>query len=177
MVRQVGTVLSHAASLRGFPSHVVRDGHTRGAAHDPGPDADLYKTGSRNWSSEEHGAYLAERVPGAKLVGVAGSSPVLWLEEPTPIVSAIERFLASVGEEEADLNRVLATVLFTDIVGSTERAAQLGDRGWKQLVERHHQTVRVARPVPRERDRHGRRRVLRLVRRPARAVRCAQAIV
>ncbi len=79
------------------------------------PTLILYKTGSRNWSSREHGAYLSERIPGAKLVGVSGSSPVVWLEEPTPIVSAIERFLVSVGEEETDLNRVLATVLFTDI--------------------------------------------------------------
>jgi class 3 adenylate cyclase len=142
------------------------------------PTLILYKTGSRNWSSQEHGAYLAERIPGAKLVGVSGSSPVVWFEEPTPVVSAIERFLASVGEEEADLNRVLATVLFTDIVGSTERAALLGDRSWRDLVERHHKTVRalLGRYRGQEIDTAG-DGFFASFDGPARAVRCAQAIV
>jgi class 3 adenylate cyclase len=142
------------------------------------PTLILYKTGSRNWSSQEHGAYLAERIPGAKLVGVSGSSPVVWFEEPTPVVSAIERFLASVGGEEADLNRVLATVLFTDIVGSTERAALLGDRSWRDLVERHHKTVRalLGRYRGQEIDTAG-DGFFASFDGPARAVRCAQAIV
>jgi class 3 adenylate cyclase len=54
----------------------------------------------------------------------------------------LDRFLAGVGDEEAVFDRVLATVLFTDIVDSTQRAVELGDRAWKDLVQRHHQTVR-----------------------------------
>ena len=82
----------------------------------------------------------------------------------------IERFLSDVWEsggwEETEPDRVLATVLFTDIVGSSERAASLGDRAWRELLERHHELVRrqlVA--LPRPGGRHGRRRLLRLLRR------------
>jgi class 3 adenylate cyclase len=66
----------------------------------------------------------------------------LW-EDPDPLVSAVERFLSSVEEEESEFERVLATVLFTDIVGSTEHAAQMGDAAWKQLLVRHHEIVRA----------------------------------
>ncbi len=58
-------------------------------------------------------------------------------------VSAIESFLTSVQREETELDRVLATVVFTDLVGSTERTVALGDQAWKELVERHHSIVRV----------------------------------
>ena len=53
------------------------------------------------------------------------------------------RFLPSVRQEEASFDRVLATVLFTDIVGSTKKATELGDHAWKDLLERHHRTVRA----------------------------------
>jgi class 3 adenylate cyclase/pimeloyl-ACP methyl ester carboxylesterase len=142
------------------------------------PTLIVYKSGSRNWASHDHGAYLAEQIPGAKLVGVAGSSPVMWIEEPTPVVSAIEQFLASVSTEEADLDRVLGTVLFTDIVGSTEKAALIGDRSWKQLVERHHQIMRalLRRYRGNEIDTAG-DGFFAAFDGPARAVRCAQALV
>ena len=65
---------------------------------------------------------------------------------------AIQEFVRRVRDEEADLDRVLATVLFTDIVGSTERAAALGDRAWKKLVERHHSFVRGTLPRWRGRE-------------------------
>ena len=73
---------------------------------------------------------------------------------------------------------MLATILFTDIVGSTAKAVELGDRGWRELVERHHALVRgqLAR-YPRPRARHGRRRLLRLVRRPRARDPLRQAIV
>ena len=64
-------------------------------------------------------------------------------EDPEPFVAAIEGFLASVRREQEDLDRLLATVLFTDVVGSTQRAAELGDARWKELLERHCTAVRA----------------------------------
>ena len=89
-----------------------------------------------------------------------------------------ERFLASVRAEEADLDRVLATVLFTDIVGSTEKVAELGDAGWRDLVQRHHATLRalLARYRGREVDTAG-DGFFASFDGPARAVRCAEAAV
>ena len=103
---------------------------------------------------------------------------VIWVHDPEPIVSAIERFIASVRHEEAELDRVLATVLFTDIVGSTDRACELGDRSWSELLERHHQTPArahrrgiAAREVKTTGD-----GFLATFDGPARAVKCAQGI-
>ena len=88
----------------------------------------------------------------------------IYLQTET-LLPEVERFVHGLGAREPET--VLATVLFTDIVGSTERLAELGDRGWRELVERHHALVRqqlVA--LPRRGDRHRRRRVLRALRRP-----------
>ena len=82
-----------------------------------------------------HGRYLAEHIPGARLVEVPGDLPLLW-ELPDPVLQAIEEFLTGVDRPAAS-TRVLATVLFTDIVGSTERAAELGDRRWRELLQVH----------------------------------------
>jgi pimeloyl-ACP methyl ester carboxylesterase len=70
------------------------------------PTLVVYKTESPFWGGRDHAAYLAKRIPGARLEGVAGSSAVVWMEEPEPLVSTIERFLTSVSQEEADLDRV-----------------------------------------------------------------------
>jgi class 3 adenylate cyclase len=82
-----------------------------------------------------HGRYLAERIPGARLVEVPGDLPLLW-ELPGPVLEAVEEFITGV-DRPAVPTRVLATVLFTDIVGSTERAAELGDRRWRELLQVH----------------------------------------
>jgi class 3 adenylate cyclase len=94
------------------------------------------------------------------------------------VVQEVERFLAGVRAEEADLDRVLATVLFTDIVGSTEKAASLGDAEWRELVERHHTTVRalLARYRGKEIDTAG-DGFFASFDGPARAVRCAETAV
>jgi len=143
------------------------------------PTAVLYKEGVRRggWGGRGPATYVAERIPGCHLVGVRGVAAVPWIEEPEPVVNALEEFFWSVSEEEADLNRVLATVLFTDIVGSTERVAQLGDRAWKDLVEQHHQTARalLARYRGNEIDTAG-DGFFASFDGPARAVRCARAI-
>nr|MDP9277777.1 hypothetical protein [Actinomycetota bacterium] len=90
----------------------------------------------------------------------------------------LERFVSSIREEESVFDRSLATVLFTDIVGSTERAVALGDRPWHELLERHHATVRamLARYRGREVDTAG-DGFFATFDGPARAIRCASAIV
>jgi class 3 adenylate cyclase/pimeloyl-ACP methyl ester carboxylesterase len=142
------------------------------------PTAVFYKMQASDWGSYEQATYLAERLPSAELVGVDGWAPVIWIEEPEPFVSAIEGFLASVQTQEEEFNRVLVTVLFTDIVGSTDTASRVGDREWKQLAERHHVTVRglLARYRGTELDTAG-DGFYASFDGPARAVRCAQAMV
>ena len=88
------------------------------------------------------GRDLAARIRGAKLIELEGSDHLAWAGDQQAVIQAITEFLAGVHREEADLERVLATVLFTDIVGSTEKAAFLGDRKWAELLQRHHQIVR-----------------------------------
>jgi class 3 adenylate cyclase len=141
------------------------------------PTLVLFKAGASGWGDREHGAYLAERIPVAQLVSVPGTAGVVWIEEPEPLVVAIESFLASVRQEEAVLDRVLATVLFTDIVGSTSRSAELGDKRWNELLQRHHRVVRalLARYRGNEISTAG-DGFLATFDGPARAVRCAQAI-
>jgi class 3 adenylate cyclase/pimeloyl-ACP methyl ester carboxylesterase len=108
------------------------------------PSLVLAPTGGDPLHLAQNGAYLAATIPGARLVQHEWSvRPWLyWYERGPAIVSEVGRFLARIGDEDAMLRRVLATVLFTDIVGATERAARLGDASWRELVERHHATVR-----------------------------------
>ena len=126
----------------------------------------------------EEGRYLADRIAGARFVELPGSDHLSWGEDRDAIVAEVGRFLSRIAEEEADLDRVLATVLFTDIVGSTERAVRLGDRAWRELLEAHHTRVRalLARYRGTEIDTAG-DGFLATFDGPARAVRCAAAIV
>jgi class 3 adenylate cyclase len=82
-------------------------------------------------------------IPGAKLVELAGKEPVPFLGDIDEVVRSVERFIAGVRNEETEFDRFLASVLFTDVVSSTERAAELGDRSWKAFIERHHAIVRA----------------------------------
>jgi class 3 adenylate cyclase/pimeloyl-ACP methyl ester carboxylesterase len=127
--------------------------------------------------TEEAAAFTARLIPGSRILTVPGVAHVPWIEDPGPIAREIERFLDSVREEEAELDRVLATVLFTDMVGSTNKAAELGDRRWKDLLKGHHSAVRamIARYRGKEIDTAG-DGFLVTFDGPARAVRCAQAI-
>ncbi len=84
----------------------------------------------------EHGRYLAEHLPNARFVELPGADGPLTYETPELILDHIEEFLTGV-RQPAPTTRVLATVLFTDIVASTERASELGDRRWRELLEVH----------------------------------------
>jgi class 3 adenylate cyclase len=88
-----------------------------------------------------HGRYLAEHIAGARLVELPGSDVDLTWETPELALDVVQEFLTGV-RRGAGPNRVLATVLFTDVAGSTERAARLGDRRWRDLLEVHDDLAR-----------------------------------
>ena len=122
--------------------------------------------------------YLAERIPGARLLELPGPDIDVWLGDQESVLRAIDSFFAEVRDEAVELERVLATVLFTDIVDSTERVAALGDHGWRELVERHHAAVRalLTRYRGTEVDTAG-DGFFATFDGPGRAIRCARAIV
>jgi class 3 adenylate cyclase len=90
-----------------------------------------------------HAEYVRDRVPGARFVELPGTETVLFLDEVEPLVDEIEELVTGTRAARPP-ERVLATVLFTDIVGSTERASQVGDRRWRELLAGHHTLVRSA---------------------------------
>ena len=126
--------------------------------------------------------YLAERIPGARLIEIPGAGHLAVGRAADRIGDELERFLtelwAAGAWEEAEPDRVLSTVLFTDIVGSSEQALELGDRAWGDLLVRHHAAVRqqLARFRGRELDTAG-DGFFASFDGPARAIRCAQAVV
>jgi class 3 adenylate cyclase len=128
------------------------------------------------------GRYLADHIPGARLVELPGRNFGPPIGEQEQLFEEIERFLAETLEtrdwEEREPDRVLATVLFTDIAGATARAAELGDRAWRELLERHHEAIRtlLARFRGKEVDTAG-DGFFASFDGPARAIRCACAVV
>jgi class 3 adenylate cyclase/pimeloyl-ACP methyl ester carboxylesterase len=123
----------------------------------------------------EYGRFLAEHIPGARLLELPGEDHLFFIHEQ--IGDSIEEFLTgSISTAESN-NRVLATVLFTDIVGSTARAERLGDLRWCNLLDAHHETVR--RELARSRGTEVKSLgdgFLATFDGPARAVRCACSI-
>ncbi len=124
----------------------------------------------------EQGRYLAEHVPGARLVELSGADHAPWAGDMDALLDEIEEFLTG-ARHAPDTDRVLATVLFTDIVGSTERAAALGDRKWRDLLEGYYALARreLARFRGREVDTAG-DGFFASFDGPARAIRCGAAI-
>ena len=126
------------------------------------------------------GQYLAERIPGARLAELPGRDFGPPFGDQEALFTELERFVRELSEwREADgPERVLTTVLFTDIVGSTEQTVQLGDVGWRELLQRHHEVVReqLRRFRGKELDTAG-DGVFASFDGPARAIRCSSAIV
>jgi hypothetical protein len=96
----------------------------------------FHRTDNSEEGPVEGGRYLASRIPRATFIELDGGDYWPWIGDQATVIRQIERFLATLREEEAELDRVLATVLFTDIVGSTEKAAELGDLRWRELRAR-----------------------------------------
>ena len=84
---------------------------------------------------------MAKSIPDAKYVELQGVDHLPWVGDVDSLVGEIQEFLTGV-RQRYETDRVLATVMFTDVVGSTEHAAALGDRGWRDLLESYHACVR-----------------------------------
>lgn len=124
-----------------------------------------------------HGRWLAEHMPNARLVELPGDDHILWYEHPELALGEIQEFLTGT-HYEPERDRILATVVFTDIVDSTRTAAEFGDHRWRQVLERHQGIVRATL------GRFGGREVkttgdgfLATFDGPARAIRCARTII
>ena len=125
----------------------------------------------------EHSRYMAARIPGARLVELEGEHNMFSIGDSEAIMGEIEEFLTGT-RPEREPDRMLATVMFTDIVESTRRAADMGDRGWRFLLERHDALFRRA--LERHRGREVKRTgdgFLATFDGPARAIRCAASLV
>jgi pimeloyl-ACP methyl ester carboxylesterase len=124
----------------------------------------------------ECGRHLAEHIPGARLVELPGADHLYFVGDVDSIVGESQEFLTG-ARREPEIDRVLSTVLFTDIVQSSRRVAELGDRGWKDLLERYHGIVRrqLGRYRGREMDTAG-DGFFATFDGPARAIRCGCAI-
>jgi class 3 adenylate cyclase len=139
------------------------------------PTLVLYRSGDR-FAGKPYAEYLARHIAGATLVELPGEDNLIFVGDSDADVDEIEEFLTG-ARHAPETDRVLATVLFTDIVGSTERAAGLGDRRWRRVLDSHDQAVR------RLLDRFGGREVhtagdgfLATFDGPGRAIQCACAI-
>jgi class 3 adenylate cyclase len=124
----------------------------------------------------EHGRYLAEHIPGARYVELPGVDNLIWAGDQDAMIDEIQDFVTGVRPARTS-RRVLATVLFTDIVGSTRVAAEMGDGRWQELLDDHYRIIR------RQLDRYGGQEVktvgdgiLATFDGPARAIRSAVAI-
>jgi pimeloyl-ACP methyl ester carboxylesterase len=139
------------------------------------PTLILHRTGDR-LTPIDQARYLARSIKGAKLVELPGDDHTPYAGDADALLDEIEEFLTGI-RHGPEPDRILATVLFTDIVGSTQRAARLGDHDWRDLLEEHHAIVRrqLARFRGVEVDTAG-DGFLATFDGPARAIRCAMSI-
>jgi pimeloyl-ACP methyl ester carboxylesterase len=127
------------------------------------------------------GRYLADRIAGARFVELPGDDHSPFTGNTAELIDEVRRFVTEASQEvswaDAEPDRVLATVLFTDIVESTAKAAELGDAGWRELIREHNAVIRrlLARYRGQEVDTAG-DGFFASFDGPARAIRCAQAI-
>lgn len=140
------------------------------------PTLVLHRTGDRD-VSVEGGRDLADRIAGARFVELPGTDSFPWAGDQEPLLAEVASFVTGSRAAE-EIHRVLATVLFTDIVGSTEKATALGDARWKELLAAHDERAKAE--IERFRGRYVNTTgdgLLATFDGPARAVRCATAIV
>jgi pimeloyl-ACP methyl ester carboxylesterase len=145
------------------------------------PTLVLHRTGDRHIPVEVS-RLVAQQIPGAVYLELEGIDHVPWIGNPDVVVGVVREFVERVWREkpweEVEPDRILATVLFTDIVGSTEKALALGDARWRELLREHHNRIRgqLARFRGREIDTAG-DGFFASFDGPARGIRCARAIV
>ena len=172
--RAMGAPVGKSGRRCRAPANDRRDRRAPPLASDPGADTRCVSDGRRGHAAGSR--YLGAHIPGAKVVELPGNEYFPHLGDQDAILDEVEEFLTGVRPVHAP-DRALATVLFTDIVSSTERAAALGDGAWTRTLDRHDSLV------AREVERHRGRKInptgdgiLATFDGPARAVRCAQAI-
>jgi class 3 adenylate cyclase len=143
--------------------------------HIQAPTLVLHRTGDRIVDVGQ-ARYAADQIPRGKFIELEGDDHLPFLGDQDALLDEVEEFLTG-ARPVPDTDRVLATVMFTDIVGSTETAARLADRAWSELLARHHDIVRrqLANFRGREIDTAG-DGFLATFDGPARAIRCAKAI-
>ena len=139
------------------------------------PTLIAHRIGDRNIRIQQ-AQYMANRIPGSKLVELPGDDHIAWFGDIDALLGEVEEFLTGVRPEPIP-DRVLATILFTDIVGATEKAADLGDQEWSRLLARHNELIReeLIRFRGREIDTAGDGFFVTFDG-PARAISCAKAI-
>ena len=140
------------------------------------PTLILHRAGSR-FVPVGHGHYLAEHIAGSRFIELPGADALYWVGDTAPMLDEIEEFITGVRGGFA-AERVLSTIVFTDIVGSTGRAALLGDDRWRDLLDNHDNIVR------RELHRFGGREVktagdgfVAMFSSPSAAIACADEII
>lgn len=139
------------------------------------PTLIVHRTGDRS-TPIEGARYMAERMPDAVLVELGGEDHLPWTDDSESILSELEEFVTGT-RPEREVTRVLSTVLFTDIVDSTVQAVEMGDHGWRRLLDQHDALCR-------KQIEHHRGRLIKTTGDgilatfdgPARAIRCGQAI-
>ena len=140
------------------------------------PTLVLHRRENRIWDIETSRA-TAELIPGARFVELPGSENDLFLGDTSVVLDEIEHFLAQPDVHDAN-DRVLATVLFTDMVASTEQLAAKGDAAWRRVLEDHDQTMdRIVNDYRGHLVKQTGDGILATFDRPARAVRCAKALL
>ena len=139
------------------------------------PTLVLHRTGDQ-LTPVDQARHMGKHIRGAKLVELPGDDHTPWVGNSDGLLDEIEEFLTGI-RHGPEPDRILATILFTDIVGSTKRAVELGDRDWRELLEQHHAIVRrqLARFRGREVDTAG-DGFLATFDGPGRAIHCAVSI-
>jgi class 3 adenylate cyclase len=158
-------------------SKVVTESDVRDAlARISAPTLILHRVGSI-FVPVGHGHYLAEHIAGSRFVKLPGADVLYWVGDTAPMLDEIEEFITGM-RGGSDAERVLTTIVFTDIVGSTERAAVLGDDRWRDLLDNHDTIVRheLQRFAGREVNTAGDGFVATFIS-PSAAIACADAIV
>jgi len=158
-------------------SKVVTESDVREAlARISAPTLILHRVGSI-FVPVGHGHYLAEHIAGSRFVELPGADVLYWVGDTAPMLDEIEEFITGM-RGGSDAERVFTTIVFTDIVGSTERAAVLGDDRWRDLLDNHDTIVRheLQRFAGREVNTAGDGFVATFIS-PSAAIACADAIV
>lgn len=119
----------------------IREGDVRDRLHRVAVPTLILHRDNPDFSPVAHAHYLAEHIPGSRLVELPGGDALYWVGDTAPVLDEIEEFITGV-RGASDAERLLTTIVFTDIVGSTERAALLGDHRWRDLLDNHDTLIR-----------------------------------